>query len=101
MITHQHPVWEKSINSYQFIKEKQFTAENEEELHRKSHKAQLQYSDFSEATYALLSKQKEVTLISTGRARNARDSGLGSSELRVQTRLCWPLKMITSLGPDG
>lgn len=41
MITHRHPVREKSINSYQFIKEKQFPAENEEELHRESYKAQL------------------------------------------------------------
>lgn len=30
----------KSINSYQFIKEKQFTIENKEELQRESHKAQ-------------------------------------------------------------
>jgi hypothetical protein len=59
MITHRHPVREKSINSYQFIKEKQFPAENEEELHRESYKAQLQYSDtLKQLTLCYLSKRR-------------------------------------------
>lgn len=87
MITHLHPIQDKSINSYQFIKEKQFTIENKEELQRESHKAQHQYSDFSEATYALLSKQKEVTPI----------MGHAAECQRLRTGLYWTESSNTAL----